>query len=364
MNIIKNIKYVFTGLIASLLMFSCNFPADEEFFIPFEAGVVENPETLSQYVIAREDLQIFESALRILEEDGEFKLLSDLNVPGNSTLFAPTDAAFQAWFELNNLDGISDLSTDLIASIVFNHIVEGEFKAADLATGYLTTMSQIGPNNNRKNINMYVDVSAEGVVINGESTVSMADLDAVNGVVHLVDTVIDLPTIADLLVVNPSFSSLIAAVQHADTALVGPEGEEPMSPGVENVLRLPEAERTLFAPVNSAFSDFLLELDPTGATALTDIDPIGVFALIALHIKLDEIITTNELETGELVIRNNILTIDATNLTITDPRDRVSNLITGLVDIVAVNGVIHAIDNVILPAVPEETVVVEEMPAP
>lgn len=358
MNIIKNIKYVFTGLLASLLMFSCNFPADEEFFIPFEAGEVENPETLSQFVIAREDLTIFESALRILEEEGDFKLLSDLNVPGNSTIFAPSDAAFQALFDANDLDGISDLPTDLITSIVLNHIVEGEFKAADLSSGYLSTMSQIGPNNNRKNISMYVDVSNNGVLINGKSTVTTPDVDAINGVLHIVDAVIELPTIADFAVANPLFSSLIQAVQHADTGRIIADDADPddqgVSPGIENVLRAPEAELTLFAPTNTAFSDLLLELDPTGATALMDVDPLAVVAILIRHLITNEIVTSGELETGELVIRNTIFNVDTMNFTITDPRGRVSNIITDLVDIVAVNGVIHAIDKVLLPAMPEE----------
>lgn len=358
MNIIKNIKYVFTGLLASLLMFSCNFPAEDEFFIPFEAGEVENPETLSQFVIAREDLTIFESALRILEVESDFKLLSDLNVPGNSTIFAPTDAAFQAWFDANNLDGISDLPVDLIEMVVLNHIVEGEFKAADLTSGYLSTMSQIGPNNNRKNISMYVDVMNAVVTLNGEATVTMPDVDAINGVLHIVDSVIDLPTVADFAAANPLFSSLIQAVQHADTGRIiaddAEEGDEGVSPGIENVLRVPEAELTLFAPTNTAFSDLLLELDPTGATALIDINPLGVAAILFRHLISNDIVTSDELQSGDLVIRNTILTVDAMNFTITDPNGRVSNIITDLVDIVAVNGVIHAIDKVILPALSEE----------
>ena len=43
------------------------------------------------------------------------------------------------------------------------------------------------------------------------------------------------------------------------------------------------------------------------------------------------------------------VSVNATDLTITDANDRVSNIITSLVDIQAINGVAHAIDKVILP---------------
>ena len=187
MNKIKLIKYFSTCIIASILMFSCDFPEDEAFYIPFEVGEVENPETITQFIIARDDFSIMETAMRAIEEFGSFKILSELNVPGNTTLFVPNDTAFQAWLDANEIDNIELLDIDLIENLVLNHLLEGTFKSTDFVSGLTTSSALVGPRSNQRNISMYIDTE-NGVTVNGESNVITPDVEANNGVIHVVDT--------------------------------------------------------------------------------------------------------------------------------------------------------------------------------
>ena len=65
-------------------------------------------------------------------------------------------------------------------------------------------------------LSLYFSTS-NGVMINGVSTVSNPDRTATNGTIHIVDTVIDLPTIATFATSNPALSILVDALAYADT---------------------------------------------------------------------------------------------------------------------------------------------------
>ncbi len=347
MNKIKIIKYFSTCIIASLVMLSCDFPEDEAFYIPFEAGEVENPETLTQFIIAREDFSIMETAMRAIEEFGSFKILSEFNVPGNTTLFVPNDTAFQAWLDANNIDDIELLDIDLIENLVLNHILEGEFKAADFVSGLTTSQAVVGPRSNEKNVSMYINTT-NGVTVNGEANVISPDVDANNGVIHIVDKVIDLPVLLDLSNMVPSLSIFNEAVEHAQTA----RDEDGNGPNLRWRLVDPGASRTLFMPTNDAFADLLVE---QGVTELSELDPSIVADAIFAHIIDIAAISSQELiDIGRPFpipsFKNELLQIDPINLTVTDPNDRTANIDPNLVDLVAVNGIVHVIDKVLLAA--------------
>ncbi len=346
MNKTKFIKYFSTCILASLMMLSCNFPEDEAFYIPFEVGEVENPETLTQFIIAREDFSIMETAMRAIEEFGSFKILSEFNVPGNTTLFVPNDTAFQAWLDSNEIDDITLLDIELIENLVMNHILEGELKAADLTAGLTTSMAVVGPRANPRNISMYIDTS-NGVTINGESNVITPDVDANNGVIHVVDAVIDLPVLLDLSKMIPSLSIFNEAVDFAQTA----RDENGNGPNLRFRLVDPGADRTLFMPTNDAFADLLAE---QGVTQLEDLDSSLVADAIFAHLIDIAAITSQEMiDIGRAfpipTFKNELIFIDPINLTVTDPNDRTANFVPELIDLSAVNGLVHVIDKVLLP---------------
>jgi uncharacterized surface protein with fasciclin (FAS1) repeats len=349
MNKLKFIKHFYLGILSMFLVFSCNFPPDEEFFIPFEVGEVENPVTLTQIIIARDDFSIMETAMRLIEERGDTKILSEFNVPGATTIFVPNDTAFQTWLDENEIDDLALLDIELIERLIMNHVLPGGIQtSANFVTGLTSSTAEVGPRGQERNVSMYIDTT-NGVTINGESNVIDADVEANNGIIHVVDTVIDLPVLLDLSNMIPSLSIFNDAVNFAQTA----RDEDGNGPNLRFRLVDPGAERTLFMPTNDAFADLLAEL---GVAELSEADPSVVADAIFTHlIDIAPISSSEFIAIGRAfpipAFNNELLFIDptdATNITVTDPNGRTANLDSGLIDLVAINGLVHVIDRVLL----------------
>jgi uncharacterized surface protein with fasciclin (FAS1) repeats len=269
-------------------------------------------------------------------------LVNVLNGSGPFTVLAPTNDAFDAFLSANGFASLDQVPTDVLSQILLNHVIAGNVTSTTLTTagsGYANT-SATGPGGN--NLSLYFNTTtADGVEFNNVSSVVAggADISATNGTVHIVDAVIGLPTVVDFALANPALSNLVAALQLADS-------QNP-SPGLIPTLQ-GTGPFTVFAPTDAAFGDLLLELDPSGNTALGDLDPALVQSVLTYHVVSGNV-TSSQLTTGPVTTLGGTITADASNFTLTDPNDRVSNIITTLVNIQAANGVVHAIDKVILP---------------
>ena len=82
-------------------------------------------------------------------------------------------------------------------------------------------------------------------------------------------------------------------------------------------------------------------------SALTVLTPAQIDTVLLYHI-VGANVQSSQLQTGVVSTLGGDITADATAFTLTDPNNRVSNIITALVDIQAANGVVHVIDKVIL----------------
>lgn len=275
-------------------------------------------------------------------------LVTTLQNTGPYTVFAPDNDAFTALLTATGLD-LNNLSTAeeaLVRNILLNHVIVGEnLSSTDLVnegSGYRNT-GATGPN--VENLSLYFSTSA-GVVINGQSTVETPDLTATNGTIHIVDTVIDLPTIATFATTNPALSNLVAALQLADTGTPTVNWIATVS-GNENASLEPF---TVFAPTNDAFAALLLELDATGNTGLGDLDPALVDSVLTVHVVAQANVQSNQLGSLSGVIPTVGGNLDLNGTVITDTNDRDINILAPtLVDIQAINGVVHVVDRVILP---------------
>ena len=154
----------------------------------------------------------------------------------------------------------------------------------------------------------------------------------------MVDAVIGLPTIVTFATADPNFSTLVAALTRADqpdfvSILSTPDGSDP-------------APFTVFAPTNDAFGSLLTELEASG---LDDIDKETLTATLNHHIVGGANVLSTSLSDNMTVetLGGDITANITGGATLTDANDRVSNLVA--VDVQAANGVIHAIDKVILP---------------
>jgi uncharacterized surface protein with fasciclin (FAS1) repeats len=263
--------------------------------------------------------------------------LADALSGGEWTVFAPTDDAF-AKLGLNPDNVASAFSTEALTDILLYHAVSGEVTSAKA----LTLLGDVPMDNGKLAGLKYFDGS---IYVNDDSKVIIPDIDASNGVIHVVDTVILGPwprtedaapmaiataptagsTIVDIAVGDGRFTTLVAAVTY--TGLAG---------------ALSGGEWTVFAPTDDAFSKLGLNADNIAHAfskeALTDIllyHAVGaeVTSSVALTL-LGDVAMANGKVAGLKFYDGSIYVNDDSKVIIPD--------------IVASNGVIHVVDTVIL----------------
>ncbi|WP_296314831.1 fasciclin domain-containing protein [Winogradskyella sp. UBA3174] len=279
-------------------------------------------------------------------------LVDDLQGDGPFTVFAPTNEAFTTLLTATGLD-LDNLTTEeeeLVRNILLNHVIVGStISSTDLVglgSGYPNTMAT-GPNG--ANLSLYFTTS-NGVILNGASTVINPDNTATNGTLHIVDTVIGLPTIATFATTNPALDTLEAALAFADT------GSPSVTPGyIEVVSDATAGPFTVFAPTNGAFTNVLAELNLTGlGEGDGELNAATTDAVLLMHIVSGNI-QSSGLPNGVVATLGGEITADNSAFTLTDDLDRVSTILTeaALFNIQAINGVVHVVDTVIRPGSPD-----------
>ena len=323
-NLLNNYKLLFLLFVGTMTI-SCNDNDDAPALNP-ELG------TIAEIAIDSPDLSNLVAALGAADGD----LVTTLS-GGEFTVLAPTNAAFETFLSENNFESLGDVPTDLLANILLNHVIAGSVSSTDLATlgaGYSSTNAT---NADGDNLSLYFNTS-DGVVFNGTSRVSTADVSASNGVVHVVDAVIGLPTVVTFAEADPTFETLVTALtrddHEEDVITLLSSSDEP-------------APFTLFAPTNAAFADLLSSLE---LNSLDEIELTLLEYVLGMHV-----ITGSNYRSGDLTEGMTAVTVGDETITIslipdpniTDPNGFVSNII--VVDVQAMNGVVHAVDKVILP---------------
>lgn len=237
------------------------------------------------------------------------------------TVFAPTDQAFETLFATLGINGIEDLTAEQLTPILLYHVVSGKVPSSALSSGYVPTVNGAA---------VKIDVSS--MVMVNESTVTIADIRAANGIIHVIDQVLLPPSmnlVETALSYDPEFSILVQAVVKAELTDVLATG----------------GPYTVFAPTNDAFVALLGEL---GITGLDDLDKETLTKVLLYHV-VDGRVFSSDLSSGSVPTLNGSFSIDVSTLKITDANGREAGLIPSLLDVQATNGVIHVIDKVILP---------------
>ncbi len=218
------------------------------------------------------------------------------------------------------VSGIADLSAETLTPILLYHVLGTEKKSTDLAAGYYSTLSPAQGNYASMNISI-----SDGVYIDKDTKVTAADVDAINGVIHVIDKVLLPPTVVDLALDNSNFSILVEAVVKANLV------ETLSGPG----------PFTIFAPTNAAFEELFTTLGVTGIADLTaeQLTPILLYHVVSGNVRSTDL-TAGSVETlnGPIVVAlSPSPTINGT-----------ANIVA--TDVQATNGVVHVIDEVLLPA--------------
>ena len=129
------------------------------------------PLNIVDTALATSDLTSLVAALQAADGD-----LVNVLSGGEFTVLAPTNAAFDAFLTANGFADLSEVPTDVLANILLNHVIAGTVMSTDLAAagaGYTQTNAT---NADGDAISLYFNTT-NGVVFNGVSTVSQADVE-------------------------------------------------------------------------------------------------------------------------------------------------------------------------------------------
>ena len=324
MNISLKFYKLSLALVIASSFLSCDVEDNESYTLPALS-------TITEFAESNSDLSNLAAALSAA--DGN--LLSLLN-GGNYTLLAPNNWAFEVWLGTNGFNSIDEVPTDILKNILLNHVITGIVGSSDLTaagSGYTSTNAT---NTDGDFLSMYFSTN-NGIAFNGVTTVLNPDIAASNGVVHVVDLLIELPTVVTFATTNPGFETLVTALTRDD-----------LSEDLVSILSTTTepAPFTLFAPTNEAFSSLFSEL---GVESLNDIDTATLESTLGTHVVAEANVRSEDLFNGMLITTiGDDLTISAgTGPQLVDLNSRTANIIAA--DIQAYNGVIHVIDNVMLP---------------
>ena len=275
--------------------------------------------------VPTEEPEMPKSIVDIAVEDGRFTTLvaavqaaglaETLSGEGSFTVFAPTDDAFAALPEGTVEALLADIPA--LTDILLYHVVDGKVMASDVValSNAMTLQGQ------------YVDILVEdGKVMIDNAEVIITDIEASNGVIHVIDAVI-LPEsrdIVDIAVEDGRFTTLVAAVQAA---------------GLVDALK-GEGPLTVFAPTDDAFAAL-----PEGTVEALLADIPALTDILLYHV------VDGKVMASDVVALSNAMTLQGqyADILVEDGKVMLDNAQVIITDIEASNGVIHVIDTVILP---------------
>ncbi|MGL2967231.1 fasciclin domain-containing protein [Flavobacterium sp. XGLA_31] len=320
----KNLTKLLSITLFSLLTFSCSSDDNNS----------NQPQTIAAIASSNPNLSILVQALN------KAGLTSTFDSPGDFTVFAPTNDKFQAFLTANGFANLDAVPVDVLTEILKNHVVSGSFYSNELTTGYVKTLAK-GSASATNTLSMFVQVGTtvklNGGATNGGATVVTADIEASNGVIHIVDNVIGLPTVVNHAIANPDFSNLVGALT------------DPNQPDFVSVLS-GTGPFTVFAPNNAAFTSLNTELAPGG---IAGVSAANLTKVLQYHVVSPANVLSSSLTEGQVVTP--ILTPAQTftvllsgGARLKDANNRECNIVA--TDVQASNGVIHVLSKVLLPA--------------
>jgi len=245
-----------------------------------------------------------------------------LSDPGSLTLFAPTDAAFNALPAGMLAALLNDIP--LLTDILKHHAVGASVMSGALTNGQVVT-TLFGAD-------VTVTINANGVFIDN-AQVTVADILADNGVVHVIDAVL-VPSTITLPIPNTIYDIVSNSTDHTTLKTA-------IDACALDVVLSDPGSLTLFAPTDAAFNAL------TAGTVTALLNDIPQLTNILKHHVVGASVMSGALTNGQLVT-----TLLGTDVTVTINANGVfiDNAQVTVADIEADNGVVHVIDAVLLPA--------------
>jgi transforming growth factor-beta-induced protein len=246
-------------------------------------------------------------------------LVDTLKSAGPFTVFAPTDEAF-AKLPAGTVDGLL-ADPDALKAVLLYHVVAGEVTAAQV-TGLSSATSVEGSP-------IAISIVDGSVVLNGSAKVIATDVEASNGVIHVIDSVIlppaKLTDIVDTATASGTFGTLLTAATAA---------------GLVDTLK-GAGPYTVFAPTDAAFAKL-----PAGTVDSLLADPAKLRSILLYHVVPGKVMA------AQVTGLSSATSAEGSPIAISVVDGKVYLNGTAQViatDVEASNGVIHVIDSVILP---------------
>jgi len=320
-----------------------------------------DPPPILVAIAGEEDLSSLSNALDVLVEEGIItdELLLGLELLPGPTVFAPTNEGFDAAVAalgIEDLETASEEQLTQLLGVIAHHIVAASLPASDITgdgapgsvPSLLGSTEPDAPDD--AGVKLYFDTS-DGVALRYfgldpadqtelASTVTEADVDVPDdedAVIHKVDQVIIPPNVFRVAILE-GLTGFVGAVGAADPV----PGTDPAVP-VEVALADPEANYTAFVPDNDAFDG----VGEVPAPQLT-----GILLYHVLNEENPVFSTTDPLPARADALAGFTMLLDIAEGQVNGgsggPAPVLGANITGT-DILASNGVIHVIDNVLTP---------------
>ncbi len=286
----------------------------------------DNPQdqTIAGVVVSNADFSLLEAALV------RANLTATLQGNGPFTVFAPNNAAFAA-AGLDTEAKINAMPVETLAKILLYHVLPNRTPSSAIPMASNTAVATAA------NLNVFVTKNSSGVFVNG-AAVTTADINASNGVIHVINTVIMPPSgnIVETAQANENFSFLVAAVLRA-------------SQGNTNVAQVLSGAGpyTVFAPTNQAF----ISAGFATTAAIAAADPAVLANILTYHVVAGRVFSSDLTEGARpATLQSGNLTITLTGGAKVKGNGNPSASTITSANLVTTNGVIHVIDQVLLPS--------------
>jgi uncharacterized surface protein with fasciclin (FAS1) repeats len=246
-------------------------------------------------------------------------LVDTLNSKGPFTVFAPTDEAFARIPKATLSDLLKPENIEDLRAILTYHVVPGRVLASDVVK--LSSADTA----NGQTLSIRFDEKKKAVFIDGARVVK-TDIEASNGIIHVIDHVMLPKDIVDIAVTSGSFNTLVAAVKAA---------------GLVETLK-GKGPFTVFAPTDAAFAKIPAE---TLKDLLKPENKAKLQAILTYHV------VPSLFDAKSVVKADSAKTVNGNSFEIKMSKGKVyvDNAVVVKTDIKANNGIIHVIDTVLIP---------------
>ncbi len=341
----KVIKHKQTKLKNALLASLMAFGLAACFDMSDTTNVVSEPtQTIYDIVESEDRFAVLKAAL---DQEG---LDTTLDEAGQYTVFAPTNTAFD---NLANVLGL-DMTTDLLSNpdldvILKYHVLIGENKLSDVQALIAGGPVAVETFESRDLV-----LSSSDNVYTNLSIIIETDIDATNGVIHVIDTVLLPPSannssdsLTDVLTNKGNFTQLLGFLTNSD-----------VQTAINSALNTAIANDTLtlFAPTDAAFTNLVNALVADSSNDLNNAGEVVTFltannAENLIAILLDHVILNAQVNSQAALLASGT-NVDVAGaslpLTIENKQIKINQSLVSEADVFFDGGVIHVIDSVII----------------